>query len=211
MKLPLSMIRDQVATDMSAEAIGDLLTMAGFELEGIEEVDGEPVLDIKVVSNRGDGLSVLGLAREILAKDAAAKPTELYQLAVRRFADTSLPENSEAILAKVETEDCIRFAVSDFELVENGVAPKWIRQRLTRAGMRPISLLVDLTNYVMLELGQPLHVYDADKLKGKTLIVRQARSGEKITTLDGREHELQPNQMMICDAERPVGVAGVMG
>ncbi|RYG44527.1 phenylalanine--tRNA ligase subunit beta, partial [bacterium] len=210
MKLPLSMIRDHVATAMSAEAIGDLLTMAGFELEGIEEVDGEPVLDIKVVSNRGDGLSVVGLAREILAKDAEAKPTPLYERAVRRFADVEIPEPSEGV-ARIETPDCFRFAGLKVEGVENGRAPDWVRERLAQAGIRSISLLVDLTNYVMLELGQPLHAFDLDKLRGETIVVRQAKPGETLKTLDGRDHELLENQTMICDAERPVAAAGTMG
>lgn len=210
MKLPLSMIRDYVATSMDAEAIGDLLTMAGFELEGIEEVDGEPVLDVKVMSNRGDGLSVVGLSREILAKDADSKPTDLYGHAVRRFADVPLPAE-ESGLVQIETEDCLRYAALVVENVQNGEAPAWVRERLVRAGMRSISLLVDLTNYVMLELGQPLHAFDLDKLEGGRIVVRKAREGETLQTLDGNDHELRPDQMMICDAVRPVAAAGIMG
>lgn len=89
--------------------------------------------------------------------------------------------------------------------------PGWIKCRLAQAGMRPISLLVDLTNYVMLEVGQPLHAFDFDKLRGGKIVVRQAQNGEKLTTLDGVEHELNTGQMMICDAERPVAAAGIMG
>src|SRR5947209_20183002 len=92
MKFPYSMLLDFVQTDLNAEQAGDLLTMAGFELEGIEEVNGEPVLDVKVMSNRGDGLSVFGLAREVLAKDNSAKPTELYTTASRRFATQNAPD-----------------------------------------------------------------------------------------------------------------------
>src|SRR4051812_13045987 len=87
MKFPYSMLRDFVNTNLDAEQIGDLLTMAGFELEGIEEVEGQPVLDIKVVSNRGDGLSVFGLSREVLAKDARSTPTALYLQAAHRFRE----------------------------------------------------------------------------------------------------------------------------
>jgi len=111
----------------------------------------------------------------------------------------------------VETPACTRYACRLFENVANGASPDWMQQRLRQAGMRPISLLVDLTNYVLLEQGQPLHAFDFDRLAGKRIVVRQARDGEHLTTLDGADHELQPNQMMICDAERPVAVAGVMG
>src|SRR2546421_13081259 len=110
------MLLDFVTTKKSAEELGDLLTMAGFEIEEIEEVEGEKVLDVKVVSNRGDGLSVLGLAREVLAKDADAKPTELYKRAAARFPadDTTKPLSSRASVS-IETEDCTRYAARIFE------------------------------------------------------------------------------------------------
>ncbi|MFZ4508657.1 MAG: phenylalanine--tRNA ligase subunit beta [Fimbriimonas sp.] len=210
MKFPYAMLRDFVQTAKDAEAIGELLTMAGFELEGIEEVDGDAVLDIKVVSNRGDGLSVFGLAREVLAKDLDAVPSDLYNRAAGRF-QPSVPAVPGTFEVKIETEDCNRFACLQFDGVQNGSSPDWIQRRLTQAGLRPISLLVDLTNYVMLEVGQPLHVFDRTKLHGPQIVVRKARSGEKLTTLNGIEHELRPDQMMICDADRPVGAAGIMG
>ncbi|RYG22804.1 phenylalanine--tRNA ligase subunit beta, partial [bacterium] len=211
MKFPVSMLHDFVRTSLSAEELGDLLTMAGFELEGIEEVDGEPVLDIKVMSNRGDGLSVFGLAREVLAKDAASEPTELYTRAASRFSDVPTGGASNPATVTIETTDCPRYACRVYEGVSNGEAPAWLRERLTRAGMRSISLLVDLTNYVMLELGQPLHAFDYDKLEGGRIVVRKAREGEALSTLDGKEHALRSDQMVICDAERPVAAAGVMG
>lgn len=212
MKFPFAMLLDYVVTDLPAEEVGDLLTMAGFELEGIEEVEGDKVLDIKVCSNRGDGLSVMGLAREVLAKRSDAAPTELYERAVRRFAR---PDEGTAsglnVPVTVESKTCSRFAYRGFANVANSHAPELIRKRLRQAGQRPISLFVDLTNYVMLELGQPLHAYDLNKLKGPEVIVREAQSGEKLTTLNGVEHDLQADQLMICDARGPIGVAGVMG
>lgn len=204
------MLRDFVDTSLNAEQVGDLLTMAGFELEGIEEVEGDSVLDIKVMSNRGDGLSVFGLSREVLAKDDASKATDLYRRAVSRFVleDDSLPAEVDV---RIETDECDRFACRLFRNVPYGGSPDWMQLRLRQAGMRPISLLVDLTNYVMLEIGQPLHAYDHDLLHEGRIVVRKARAGEKLTTLDGIEHELNPQQMVICDADRPVGAAGVMG
>jgi phenylalanyl-tRNA synthetase beta chain len=214
MKFPYSMLRDFVDTRLSAEEVGDLLTMAGFELEGIEGIDGESVLDIKVVSNRGDGLSVFGLAREVLAKDAEARPTDLYRRAAGRFSDTEAAGEAPSIepgIATIESAECNRFACRAFDgVVSSDHSPDWMQRRLNQAGMRPISLLVDLTNYVMLELGQPLHAFDRDKLSGGRIVVRHAMAGEKLVTLNGVEHELS-GQMMICDGERPVGVPGVMG
>lgn len=207
------MLQDYVETALTAHQIGDLLTMAGFELEGIEEVDGEWVLDIKVMSNRGDGLSVFGLAREVLAKDLASQPTKLYSRAAARFQDIGVPETifigDET--ARIESESCRRFAVRGFSGVNaKDSSPEWMQKRLEVSGVRAISLLVDLTNYVMLELGQPLHAFDRDKLTEGRIVVRHAKPGEKLTTLNGVEHELA-GQMMICDAARPVGVPGVMG
>lgn len=213
MKFPYSMLLDFVQTELSAEQVGDLLTMAGFELEGIEEVEGDAVLDIKVVSNRGDGLSVFGLSREVLAKDLDSHPTDLYRAAAQRFEGESLTAAFEipAETATIEAPECNRFSVRAFRGIPTGLqAPEWMQKRLRQAGMRPISLLVDLTNYVMLELGQPLHSFDRDLLSEGRLVVRHARSGEKLRTLNGEDHELN-GQMMICDAEKPVGVPGVMG
>lgn len=213
MKFPVSMLRDFVETRLSATELGDLLTMAGFELESIEEVEGEPVLDIRVVSNRGDGLSVQGLAREVLAKDATARPTPLYERAGLRYPRPDADAGAAAELAQVriETPACTRYACRIFRNGRNAEAPAWIRERLRRAGQRPISLLVDLTNYVMLEVGQPVHAFDFDKLRGGRIVVREALTGETLTTLIGDDHELHPGQMMICDAERPVAAAGIMG
>lgn len=211
MKFPYLMLRDYVETQLDADQIGDLLTMAGFELEDIEEVEGDKVLDIKVVSNRGDGLSVFGLAREVLAKDTNAKPTDLYERAKNRFDAAKEGKAGNGVPINIETEDCTRYAAMFFEGVDNGPSPDWLQKRLRQSGQRPISLLVDLTNYVMLEVGQPLHAFDMDKLDGPAIVVRKAKPGERLTTLNGDEHELQPNQMMICDANRPVAVAGVMG
>lgn len=210
MKFPISMLREFVETDLSADAVGDLLTMAGFELEGIEDVEGDAVLDIKVVSNRGDGLSVLGLSREVLAKDPTAKPTDLFVRSANRFA-LNAPQAPSANRVTIESQDCSRYSCFVYEGVVNGESPEWLQRRLRQSGSRPISLLVDLTNYVMLEQGQPLHAFDLAKLSGGKIFVRQARNGERLTTLDGSEHLLQGNQLMICDGAGPVAAAGVMG
>ncbi|MEQ1824050.1 MAG: phenylalanine--tRNA ligase beta subunit-related protein, partial [Fimbriimonadaceae bacterium] len=181
MKFPYQMLRDFVETTLNAEQIGDLLTMAGFELEGIEEVEGDHVLDVKVMSNRGDGLSVFGLSREVLAKDINAKPTELYEKTAAFKSD--LPANTGRVT--IVTEDCNRFACCTFDGVSPAQSPDWMQNRIRQTGQRPISLLVDLTNYVMLELGQPMHAFDLDTLTGERIVVRKAQNGEKLTTLNG--------------------------
>lgn len=210
MKLPLSMIRDLVHTSLTAEQIGDLLTMAGFELEGLDEVEGDAVLDIKVMANRGDGLSAMGLAREILAKDSDAKPTDLYVAATQRFARKADTTPGEGRI-DIESDACDRFAFRLARNIENGDSPEWLQQRIRQTGQRPISLLVDLANYVMLEQGQPLHTFDLDALGGPHIVVRGGKPGEKLTTLNGDEHEVQPHHLVVCTPERAVGFAGIMG
>jgi phenylalanyl-tRNA synthetase beta chain len=211
MKFPYSMLLDFVETSLTAEEAGDLLTMAGFELEGIEEEGGESVLDVKVMSNRGDGLSMLGLAREVLAKDLTASPTPLYLRAASRFENAPAGAFANEALVQIETPDCTRYACRMFRNVPVQQSPDWLGNRLRLAGQRSISLVVDLTNYVMLELGQPLHAFDFDTLEGGRIVVRTARDGETLKTLDGGSHELRGDQMMICDACKPVGAAGIMG
>lgn len=212
MKFPYSMLLDFVETKLDADQVGELLTMAGFELEGIEQIDGDDVLDIKVVSNRGDGLSVFGLAREVLAKDAHSRPTDLYRRAQAGFpiGDEEAPEVAAKVSVKIETSECPRYAVRLFDGVKNLESPAWMQRRLKQAGMRPLGVLVDLTNYIMLELGQPLHAFDHAKV-GSNIVVRGAKKGERVTTLNGVEHELQNGQMMICDPEKPVATPGIMG
>jgi phenylalanyl-tRNA synthetase beta chain len=166
------------------------------------------------MANRGDGASVVGLAREVLAKDETAVKTALYERAEVRFysSDQSDAECSRLASVSIETPNCLRYAFRVFEGVKNGPSPDWLRDRLEKIGQRPISLLVDLTNYVMFETGQPLHAFDLDRLAGARIIVRQARVEERtFTTLDGQERAVTPDDMMICDAERPIAVAGVMG
>lgn len=210
------MIRDYVDTSLTPHELGDLLTMAGFELEDLHVTEGEPVLDIKVMANRGDGLSALGIAREILAKDANSTPTELYKAAARRFPNAD--EQHEPTYAqdgkfsvRVETEDSPRIAFRFFEDVYNGDSPVWLQKRLHAAGVRSISLLVDLTNYVMLDVGQPLHAFDFEKIKGGKMIVRNAKAGETLTTLNDQEHHFLGGELIIEDDERIIDLCGIMG
>lgn len=204
------MLRDFVQTALTAAELGDLLTMAGFELEGIEGTADRPVLDIKVMSNRGDGLSVLGLAREILAKDGASQPTELYNRAVHRFADVTTGDLPTHLVIRRESAHCDKFGGVEISGIRNGASPEWLATRLTEAGMRPINLVVDLSNYVMLEVGQPLHAYDASEL-GSEIIVRFAHAGEEFHALNGEKYELDDEAVVIANPAGPVGIAGVMG
>ena len=208
MRVTVEWLADFVASDAGAAEIGDLLTMQGLELERMDDSELGPVLDFKVTPNRGDCLSVLGLARELSAKDPVRfAPTELFLRVARSSAKTAAPK-----LIEIQDRDlCPRYALGIVKELPSGQTPDRIKRRLTAAGMRPISLMVDITNYVMLELGQPLHAFDLEKLQGSRIVVRQAKPGEKIKTLDAVDRSVTPPMLMICDAEHPVAVAGVMG
>ncbi len=172
----------------------------------VSDVLGEIVLDVDVKPNRGDALSMIGLAREIAAFTGA-------QL---RMPPTEVAESEDATGDHVsvridEPELNPRFAARWFDEVANGPSPEWMQQRLVAAGMRPISAVVDVTNYVMHELGQPMHAYDADAVPDGQIVVRRGREGERLETIDHVERELDERMLVIADQERPIGLAGIMG
>ncbi len=185
------------------------LTAAGLAVEGISAGAAhgdDTVLDVDVTTNRPDCMNHFGLAREIAV---------LYGTPLRR-PPTSPAEGAEtnAGVARVTLEDaegCPRFTGRVVRGVKIGPSPEWLRRRLESIGSRPINNVVDVTNFILWELGQPLHAYDFAKLAGAELRVRRARAGEKLITLDGVDRELDPEILVIADAERPVGLAGVMG
>lgn len=173
----------------------------------LAEVVGEIVLDVDVKPNRGDALSMVGLAREIAAFTGA-------RLLVPEPAWSDEADDPVASHVRVTIEDselCPRFAALFFDSVRNGPSPDWMQRRLIAAGMRPISAVVDVTNYVMHELGQPQHAYDADGIPGGEIVVRRARPGETLETIDHVTRQLDERMLVIADRERPIGLAGIMG
>ncbi len=166
----------------------------------------DTVLDIEVVANRPDCLSIVGVAREC----AASLGKELT------LPDTSFNENggviSDYVKVEVEATDlCQRYIARAVKNVKIGPSPKWLKDRLITAGVRSINNIVDITNLVMLELGQPMHAFDHKDIRGGQIIVRRAEDNETITTLDSKERNLSSDMLMICDAQGAIGIAGVMG
>lgn len=167
---------------------------------------GDVVFDISTWANRADLLGVLGFAREIAA--LTGKVLREPELG----ATPSTREVGEAVTVTVEAPDlCPRFTVSLVEGITVGPSPDWLQDRLRKAGMRPINNVVDITNYVMLETGQPLHAFDYDRVRGGSITVRRAVPGEQLVTLDGVAREFDGEMLLVCDGEGPVGIAGVMG
>ncbi|HXH20981.1 MAG TPA: phenylalanine--tRNA ligase subunit beta [Dehalococcoidia bacterium] len=168
---------------------------------------GDTIFDIEVTPNRPDLLSVLGVAWEVAAQTRGRvhEPERVYQ-------ETAGSVASAKTSVTVEDKDlCPRYIAGIVERLRVGPSPQWMQERLLAAGMRPINNVVDITNYVMLETGQPLHAFDFRKLSGQRIVVRRARPGETITTLDGVERRLTPDVLVIADAQRAQAIAGVMG
>lgn len=165
----------------------------------------DTLIEVDLTPNRPDCASVIGIAREVAAfvGTTLTKPVK----EVPHLTGQGLPFR---VLVEA-VDDCPRYAARMVRNVTIGPSPDWLRQRLLAVGLRPINNVVDVTNFVMLEYGQPLHAFDFDKLKGGCIVVRKARAGETIETLDGTNRTLDPEMLLICDAERPVAVAGVMG
>lgn len=163
------------------------------------------VIEFEVTANRPDCRSILGIAKE----SSATLGTEY------KTPDTSIQNSVKGQLSvKIEVEDedlCPRFVMREIKDIKIKPSPQWMQKRLISYGIRPINNIVDITNYVMAEYGQPLHAYDVDKLDTDKILVRRAKEGEKITTLDQKEFDLDPNVLLITDGEKPIGMAGVMG
>jgi len=172
----------------------------------LDQYLGDTILDLELTPNRLDCLSMLGVAHEVAAHTGQTV----------REPELDYPEEGPPIaeLASVSVEDpdlCRRYTMSIIQGISIGPSPQWLQDRLNRAGVRPINNVVDSTNYVMLEFNQPLHAFDLDKIEDHTIIVRRARPGETLETLDGVTRQLNPEVLVIADAHRPVGLGGVMG
>lgn len=166
----------------------------------------ETVLDVEITWNRPDALSIIGLAREfgaILHRPVSLPPVD--------FTECDTPVESEVKVIVEDKEKCPRYTARVVTYVEDGPSPELMAKRLELCGVRSLGLIVDVTNYVMLELGQPLHAFDHTTLKDRTIVVRTARDGETMKTLDGIDRKLDSSMLVICDAEKPNAVAGVMG
>src|SRR5437764_9576108 len=207
MRLVLSWLREFVDVPAPAEEIADTLALRGFEVASIETLDsGDAVIDFEITANRPDCLSVLGLAREV----ATAYDRPLITQAADRFQSMPTGQSDRLAVAIEDSALCPRYAAAVAD-VSVGPSPPWLAARLEAAGVRPISSIVDITNYVNIEIGQPMHAFDLTKLSGAQIRVRRAKPGETITTLDGVDRKLDSEMLVIADGSRAQAVAGVMG
>ncbi|MEM0915217.1 MAG: phenylalanine--tRNA ligase subunit beta [Planctomycetota bacterium] len=210
MKASLAWLNDYLDRPVTADAAADALTRLGFPVEDREEIDlgkggTDLQLDVEVTSNRGDCLSHVGVARELsVGLGVGLKPPAVELPATAGSA-------GELTSVAVETPDCHVFTVRVIRGVKVGPSPGWLVDRLTAAGVRSINNVVDVTNFVMLEMGQPLHAYDMSKLAEGRIVVRGAKQGETFVAINHETYKLGEGMLVIADAEKPVGLAGVMG
>lgn len=206
MRVLLSWLREFVDAPEAPDDLAHALTMAGMAVDGVSEVEGEVVFELDITSNRPDAMNHFGVARELAA---------IYGRPLRR-PETKVVEGAEeaAKAASIEILDadlCPRYSARVVRGVEIRPSPDWLRKRLELCGIRGINNIADLTNYVLLELGHPTHAFDLERLRGSKIVVRRARAGETLCTLDGVDRELAEEHLVIADAERAVALAGVMG
>ena len=206
MKVLYNWLKEFVDVTAAPAELRSRLSLSGTAVDSIEESAAGPVLDAELTSNRADCLGHYGIAREIAA---------LYRVSLKPVKP-KLTESSEAVskATRVEIESpdlCARYTARVLRSVKVQPSPDWLRQRLEALGHASINNVVDATNYVMLELGQPLHAFDLDKLAESRIVVRRARPGEKMRTLDGIERTLTKDMCVVADASHAVGIGGVMG
>ncbi|HUO78479.1 MAG TPA: phenylalanine--tRNA ligase subunit beta [Thermodesulfovibrionales bacterium] len=204
MRVPIEWLKEFVEFSLSPEELALKLTMIGLEVESLEKAYDDTVLEVNVTPNRPDCLSILGIAREVSAM--INSPLRFPECGIQAESGPS------SVAVVIADEDlCLRYAGRDIEDVAIGPSPEWMKRRLEQCGMRPINNIVDITNYVLMEMGHPLHAFDKEKLKGGRIRVARAIPGSRVTTLDGSVRDIPDGSLLIWDAERPVAVAGVMG
>ncbi len=169
----------------------------------------DEVLELEITPNRPDAMGVYGVARDLHAATATLLAPDPTDADAEPSGDDRAEDHASVEIA--DPEICLRFTARVFEDVKIGPSPLWLKQRLMAAGQRPISNVVDITNYVMLTTAQPLHAFDLDRVRGRSIIVRRAEEGETMTTLDGVERTFSSDMALVCDAEGSSGIAGVMG
>ena len=198
-----------VAEAGGPDGVRRLLDRAGLPVEGIETTPDDVLLDVEITPNRPDAMNHRGLAREVAAM--AGLPFEPSSKDWKAPAADGPPVAELASIQVDVPRLCRRFGARVIRGIRSVPSPERIRARLVAIGSKPIDAAVDATNYVLWDLGQPLHAFDLDKLRGGRIVVRKARRGEKLVTLDGVERTLEPADVVVADAERAVALAGIMG
>ncbi|MGB7949723.1 MAG: phenylalanine--tRNA ligase subunit beta, partial [Candidatus Binatia bacterium] len=221
MKFTFNWLNEFVDFEAAPEKLAELLTMAGLEVESLTTLH-EPetnredwLFEVGVTPNRGDCLGIAGIAREVSAltgKPIQGSSSVLSSQKEGIAGRTAVQRGTKKLNVEiVDSHLCLRYSAAIVEAVRMEPSPAWMSFRLESCGVRAINNVVDITNYVMLETGQPLHAFDLDRLPSRRIVVRPAGEITKFTTLDGVERELVPEDLLICDSDLPIALAGVMG
>jgi len=220
MLISYNWLEELTGTRLTPLELRERLTMVGLAIDAVDEIHGDSVLDVEVPSNRPDCLSHVGIAREVSVIERSEISDLRSQISNQKNKNKSSKsqapktEGKASDFTSVEIDDpklCPRYAARIVRGVKIGPSPDWLARRLTEIGQRPINNVADITNYVLHELGQPLHAFDLSKLAEQRIIVRRAAAGEKLETLDGVERKLDSEMLVIADAAKPVALAGIMG
>jgi phenylalanyl-tRNA synthetase beta chain len=206
MKISLDWLKEYVDVDLPLKELIDRLTMVGLIVAGTEERNGDVVLDVETYANRPDTLGHLGMAREIavlLGRPFKEKSWPLLEMPTR---------TTELVDVQVQDEDlCPRYCGLVVRGVTIGPSPDWLRSRIEAMGLHSVNNIVDVSNYVLFATGQPIHAFDLSKIAGARILIRRAKKGERITTLDGKDAALTAEMLVIADEKKPIAVAGVIG
>ena len=199
-------LKQYVSLEISAEEMADRLTMTGLNLEECRDVAGDICIDFEVTSNRPDCLGHLGIARE--AAVVFDRPLSVPAASPKAG---KTPVATVTSVANESPDLCSQYHARVIRGVKVGPSPAWMQRRLQTVGIACVNNIVDTTNYVLMECGQPLHAFDMDRLHGQRIVVRRAKAGEKLQAIDHKEYQLSPEMCVIADADHPVALAGVMG
>src|SRR6516225_8476177 len=206
MKISLNWLKDFVEVPPEVNELKQGLTMLGLGIESITQFDEDWVFDVEVTTNRPDCLNHYGVAREV--STWYRKPLKRLEYVLK---ESRTPTVGEVSIEIADADLCARYCGRVVQNVKVRPSPGWLAKRLEAVGLRSINNVADVTNYVLMELGHPLHAFDLDHVRQRRIIVRRARSGELLRTLDGVNRTLTSENLVIADGEQPVGLAGVMG
>lgn len=204
MKVSLNWLKEYLDLDQSPEEIAEAMTLSGLESEGIEEIDGDVIFEIGLTPNLGHCMSIIGIARELSA---------ILQIPMRKkeISFSELEGSHEKTIEIADGEQCPMYCYRVIEGLKLVDSPKWLVKRLEAAGIRSVNCVVDIGNYVMLETGQPLHLFDRDRLQANELVIRVSDGDGKMQTLDEVARSIPDGVLLVCDGKKPVAIAGVMG
>ncbi|MFH0839784.1 MAG: phenylalanine--tRNA ligase subunit beta [Candidatus Omnitrophota bacterium] len=207
MKISYNWLKEYIDIKESPEKIAGMLTNSGSEVKAIDRTGGDFIMDIEITPNRSDCLNYLGIAREV-----SALTGKKIKMPVLKIGSREKVVGSREFTVEIKDKDlCPRYTARLIKNVTVKESPEWLKKKLVSMGLRPVNNIVDITNLVLFETGQPMHAFDYDKIKGQKVVIRRASEGEKMISIDNVERRLEKDMLAITDGERPIAIAGVMG